>query len=98
MACWLAILEKQVVPCYNLLWPRSSKMWVRFPPSPFDRKSYYCYNKIMENEIKRAFHLIDELTVLVENTDNPELNKMAPEVESVYRKIDELYVEVLKKS
>jgi uncharacterized protein Yka (UPF0111/DUF47 family) len=51
----------------------------------------------MENEIKRAFHLIDELTVLVENTDNPELNKMAQEIESIYRKIDELYVEVLKK-
>jgi len=50
----------------------------------------------MKNEIKRAFHLIDELTVLVENTDNSELNKMAQEVESIYRKIDELYVEVLK--
>jgi uncharacterized protein Yka (UPF0111/DUF47 family) len=57
----------------------------------------YREGKDMENEIKRAFHLIDELTVLVENTDNPELNKMAQEIESIYRKIDELYVEVLKK-
>ena len=72
-------------------------MWVRIPPDLFDEKKSLWYNKIMENEIKRAFHLIDELTVLVENTDNPELNKMAQEVESVYHKIDELYVEVLKK-
>lgn len=50
-----------------------------------------------EIEIKRAFELVNELLILAENSENNQFEEIYDEVQNVYEKIDELWVEVLKK-
>lgn len=47
-------------------------------------------------EINRLFHLVDELTVGIEDSKDEEILSLKEEAQSLYNKIDLIYVRELK--